>query len=97
MMLSSSKNRTNKKQAVIQDKSNRSRILDSSEQSEYRVLIGQLNWVSSQSRPDISYEVCRLSTVLNKAMVDDFLHTNKVVRKLKQRQVSLKYGCLKKP
>ena len=62
-----------------------------------RVLIGQLNWVSSQSRPDISYEVCRLSTVLNKATVDGFLHANKVVQKLKQRQVSLKYGCLKKP
>ena len=38
-----------------------------------------------------------MSTVLNKATVDDFLHANKVVRKLKQRQVSLKYGCLKKP
>ena len=34
-------------EAVIQDKSNGSRILDSSEQSEYRALIGQLNWVSS--------------------------------------------------
>ena len=84
-------------EAVIQDKSNRSRILDSSEQSEYRVLIGQLNWVLGQSHPDISYEVCRVSTVLNKATVDNFLHANKVVQKLKQRQVSLKYGCLKKP
>ena len=84
-------------EAVIQDKSNRSRILDSSEQSEYRALIRQLNWVSSQSRPDITYEVCRLSTVVNKATVDAFLHANKVVRKLKERQVSLKYGCLKKP
>ena len=34
-------------EAVIHDKSNGSRILDSSEQSEYRALIGQLNWVSS--------------------------------------------------
>ena len=30
-------------------------------------------------------------------MIDNFLHAYKVVRKLKQRQVSLKYGCLKKP
>ena len=56
-------------EAVIQDKSNGSRILDSSEQSEYRALIGQLNWVSSQSRPDISYKVSRMSTVLNKATI----------------------------
>ena len=83
-------------EAVIQNKSNRSRILDSSEEREYRALLGQLNCVSSQSCPDISYEVCRLSTVLNKATVNDFLHANKVVRKLKQRQVSLKYGFLKK-
>ena len=83
-------------EAVIQNKSNRSRILDSSEEREYRALLGQLKCVSSQSRPDISYEVCRLSTALNKATVNDFLHANKVVRKLKQRQVSLKYGFLKK-
>ena len=30
-------------------------------------------------------------------MIDNFLHAYNVVRKLKQRQVSLKYGCLKKP
>ena len=38
-----------------------------------------------------------MSTILNKTMIDNFLHAYKVVRKLKQRQVSLKYGCLKKP
>ena len=84
-------------ESVIRDKSNQLRILDSSEQREYRMFIGQLNWVSSHSHPDISYEVCHLSTILNKATVDDFLHANKVVRKLKQRQVLLKYGRLKRP
>ena len=71
-------------ESVIRDKSNQLRILDSSEQREYRMFIGQLNWVSSHSQPDISYEVCHLSTILNKATVDDFLHANKVVQKLKQ-------------
>ena len=43
-------------ESVIRDKSNQLRILDSSEQREYRMFIGQLNWVSSHSHPDISYE-----------------------------------------
>ena len=51
-------------EAVIQDKSNWSSILDSSELSEYRAYR-----VLSQSCPDISYEVFRLSTVLNKSTI----------------------------
>ena len=51
-------------EAVIQDKSNWSSILDSSEQSEYRAYR-----VLSQSCPDISYKVFRLSTVLNKSTI----------------------------
>ena len=67
------------------------------EQSQFRAICGQLNWAASQSRPDLSFEVCRLSTSLNKATIDDLLHANKPVRKCKQRSVCLKFQQLQKP
>ena len=82
---------------TIENKDDRSRILNPSEQSMFRAICGQLNWVSSQSRPDISYEVCHLSTKLNKATVDDFIRANKIIRKFKRQNIVLKFESLKKP
>ena len=53
--------------------------------------------MASQSRPDLSFEVCHLSNSLNKATIDDLLHANKTVRKCKQRSVCLKFPQLQKP
>ena len=82
---------------VIENKGNRQRILDSKEQRSFRALCGQLNWISSQSRPDIAFDVCQLSTKLNKATAEDFLYANKVVRKVKSQSITLKFGCLQPP
>ena len=64
-----------------------------SEQSLFRAMYGQLNWVSSQSRPEVYY----LSTKLNKATVDDFNQANKVIRKVKRQSIILTLNKLKKP
>ena len=61
---------------------------------DYRALVGQLNWLSTQTRPDVSFDVCELSTVLNAATVDDVLRVNKVVKKVKQRRVTLQFQPL---
>lgn len=81
----------------LQDKKDKSRILNAKEQSSFRTICGQLNWISTQSRPDISFDVCQLSTKLNSATVQDVLQANKVLRKVKQSRVSLKYGRLCQP
>ena len=39
------------------------------EQSSFRSIVGQLNWVGSQTRPDIAFEVCQLSRRLNSRTV----------------------------
>ena len=67
------------------------------EQSAYRAICGQLNWICTQSRPDISYYVCQLSTKLNDATVNDILLANKVVKKVKRENICLKFNRLTGP
>ena len=81
----------------IENRNERSRPLNPDEQREYRGLCGQLNWVASQTRPDLSFEVCRLSTSLNGATVDDMIQANKTARKCRQRSVSIRFPQLQKP
>ena len=47
----------NKKRA-----SEKKEALDDKEKKEYRALVGQLNWVSRHTRPDIEFETCVLSS-----------------------------------
>ena len=68
--------------------------LGKKELHDFRALVGQLNWLGTQTRPDISFDVCELSTVLNAATVDDALRVNKVVKKVKQRRVTLQFQPL---
>ena len=81
----------------ITNRKDKSKPLNEFEQSQFRAICGQLNWAASQSHPNLSFEVCRLSTSLNKATIDDLLHANKPVRKCKQRSVCLKFQQLQKP
>ena len=73
------------------------RVLNPKEQSMFRALCGQLNWISSHTRPDVAFDVCYLSTKLNSAMVSDVSRANKVLKKLKQDDVVLNYSALQPP
>ena len=53
--------------------------LSSAEKSEFRTSIGQLNWVATQTRPDIAYDICELSVKANKGTISDLLKLNKVI------------------
>ena len=61
---------------------NRLAELSPSEKTEFRSLIGQLNWVATQTRPDIAFDVCELSGLVKNATVADVLKLNKVVARL---------------
>ena len=87
----------NTEEVDIINRSDKARALNVDEQREYRGVCGQLNWVASQTRPDLSFDVCRLSTSLNGATVDELIQANKAVRKCKQRSVSIKFPRLEKP
>ena len=60
--------------------------------TELRALCGQLNWVASQTCPDVAFYVCELTTKFGKVTYDDIQKANKVVKRLKYEQISLKYS-----
>ena len=60
------------------------------EKRQFRGLVGQLNWVMGMTRPDIAFEVCQLSTTLNKPTIKEILRANKVVRYLKGMSTRIK-------
>ena len=67
----------------------RDHLLSDSEREAFRALIGQLNWVSNNTRPDIAYDVCELSTLTTQATVADLLRLNKVVKNASEEVVRL--------
>ena len=65
--------------------------LSSDEKMEYRSLVGQLNWIGTQTRPDILFDVCELSVSCSGATVDHVLRLNKVVSRLQNQQVKINF------
>ena len=68
--------------------------INDEERTELRAVIGQLNWLATQTRPDLSYEVCELSTSLKSGTVELLLKCNKVIKKAKHNTVFLYYPKL---
>ena len=58
-----------------------------------RSLSGQLNWAASVSRPDVSYQACQISTVVNNATMRDIHNANKAVRYLINNPVNILVPC----
>lgn len=70
---------------------NKDRSLDEQEVKSLKHLSGQLNWIVTQSRPDVAYDNCIVGNSISRATVRDVLQANKAVRKAKSHDVSLKY------
>ena len=70
--------------------------LDEDETKNLRSLQGKLSWLSTQTRPDLAFDAFQLSTVLNRATIKDAKNANKVVKKMKQNDIKLKFGNLGK-
>lgn len=75
-------------------RSQRSADLGDREKEKFKSLIGQLVWLSSQSRPDIAFDVCQLSVGSHRAKVEDILDVNRVVRRVVEQKFSLVYPSL---
>ena len=66
-------------------------IQKSQEQSEYRQLIGQINWAVQGTRPDTDFELIDLSTKLKQGNLSRAI---KVVNRSKDIQIILSFPCL---
>ena len=64
------------------------------EKSDFRSVIGALQWLTTQSRPDINFLVNQLQKRINHLKVGDLVELNKVVRIVKQHEVSLTFRDL---
>ena len=64
------------------------------ELKQLRSLIGQLNWIANQSRPDLSFDVLQLGNRIKNAKVKDITLANKVLRKLKLHECKLLFPDL---
>ena len=65
-------------------------------QSIYRAKVGALNWLSTQTRPDIAYNVMEFSTHFNKATLRDLKDVNKCIRNTKKDEVCITFPRLEK-
>ena len=69
-------------------------FLNRDENKTLRSLQGQLSWLCTQTRPDLSFDSFQLSTVLNRSTFQDAKHGNKVVKKMKEKEIGLKFKHL---
>ena len=69
--------------------------LTSGEKDILRSKIGQLLWISNQTRPDISFDVSYLASAINTATVTKMIQCNKIITKMGNSSYQLKYSSLK--
>ncbi|XP_057302644.1 uncharacterized protein LOC130636814 [Hydractinia symbiolongicarpus] len=50
---------------------------------ELRSAIGQLNWIATQTRPDLAFDVLELNVSIKNGRVEHLLVANKVIKKMK--------------
>ena len=75
----------------VDKKKEKHELLSDEEFKELRAVVGQLLWVSGQTRPNISFDTCQLSSSLKNATVEDQFSANKTIKKQKSNEVKLRF------
>ena len=81
----------NKDRASIKDLE-----LNQAEKRELKRLSGQMMWVTTQTRPDVSYDVCSISNIGKKPRMKKIIEANKVLAKLKANKGSITFPKISK-
>ena len=68
--------------------------LDANGVKSLRGLIGQLNWLANITRPEISYDVSRISSNIKSATIADVKWTNKVLKFVQTKPAHIHYPSL---
>ena len=71
-------------------------ILNENEKKIFQEKIGQLLWVCNQTRPDISFDASNVTSNLKNATILDLKRCNKVLSKITNYQIIIKYQKLNK-
>ena len=76
--------------AISNDRKNQEDdLLRKKENYNIRTLVGQLGWITGQIRPDLAFELCQLSSILNHSKVDDILKADKLLLKAKSENIKI--------
>lgn len=73
---------------------NKDSICTTDEKKQFQQLVGKLNWMSNQTRPDIAFDVCELSAVCISPKISDILRSNKVLGQVKRNKIKMKFPKL---
>ena len=76
----------------VNKKKEKNKLLSDEEFKELNAVIGQLLWVLDQTRPDLFFDTCQLSSSLKNAPVEDQLRVSKTIKKLKSNKVRLRFS-----
>ena len=76
----------------IDNPSQKDRVLLPHKTQQLRRIAGQLNWVSTQTRPDMAYAASIVSGSVKDATVRDLIAANKFIKILKSRDVVLSFS-----
>ena len=74
-------------QRVEIEKGDGETLLDKKQKRMYRGIVGQLNWASGVTRPDIAFNACQLSTVQANPKVSDISLAHKTLADLKRDEL----------
>ena len=68
-------------------KKDKNDLLDETGIHSLCALIGQFNWLATQTRPDILFECCNLLGKIENPTIDDAKTANKLVNKMKSEEI----------
>ena len=68
--------------------------LSSEETTKLRGALGQLNWLSNMTRPEISFTVSKLSANVTSATIADIKEANKLIKYVKETSSQLRFPVL---
>ena len=71
--------------------------LNEEEKKSLRSINGQLQWLSTHTRPDIAFDVCVSSNCGKSPTVENILHANKIVKKVQKDDVHICFPALGDP
>ena len=63
----------------MQRKKNKGAVLNSEELDYIKSLVGQLEWITGQTRPDIPFEPCSLCSQTRNGTINDLLQAHNVL------------------
>ena len=75
----------------------RDEVLTQEEKGDLKRFSGQMLWVSTQTRPDVSYETCMMGNMGKSPTMDMIHNANKALVKMKSKKVEIKFPPLGRP